>query len=385
VIKFLGYPVLIFVSKICARIIISIVLLNLDFTHFFILLFFKYFCNSLVHPHCITEWLNKHCTCPICRYELETSNPIYESNRLKRMSTRKPRFAKYELSRMKTTDLKNLCTQKLKIPIVGSGYTKQEIIELIMNSGKIEIINAPKPVRMVSVHLLREMGVGKLKRSMMDAGVFFDARDVIEKEDMVQIFINSGRVVFDEEENEEDDDMEEQEQVDFDQVKRPRIDGGNDFDMNQQQQIPPQQQEDLNENHDDNKVMVEDASDSSSMEQQSPNQDAEILLSSASIENLPSHDTIPSSYHYDQQQQDRESSHHEDELNYEPNQQQLQDIPESITSYSTNESADISSRSVSELKQLAQTFGVDLSNCLEKREMIDLIVKKLNSSDVGTQ
>ena len=79
------------------------------------------------------------------------------------------------------------------------------------------------------------MGVGKLKRKMTEAGVFFYSRDVIEKEDMVQIFINSGRIVFEEEEEEEKEEEQEIMVEDFvhqkqsfdcheEEVKRPRID-----------------------------------------------------------------------------------------------------------------------------------------------------------------
>merc|ERR1712038_1551108 len=111
-----------------------------------------------------------------------TSDPTYESSRQKRMSNRKPRYAMYELHRMKITDLVHLCQVKLNIPIVGSGYSKQDIVDLILNSGKVDIISAPPPMNIRHVSDLRGMGVGKLKRTMMEAGVFFDARDVIEKE-----------------------------------------------------------------------------------------------------------------------------------------------------------------------------------------------------------
>ena len=117
---------------------------------------------------------------------------------------------------MKITDLVHLCQVKLNIPIVGSGYSKQDIVDLILNSGKVDIISAPPPMNIRHVSDLRGMGVGKLKRTMMEAGVFFDARDVIEKEDMVQIFINSGRVVFDEEEVIEE---EKEEHVEIDDLE----------------------------------------------------------------------------------------------------------------------------------------------------------------------
>ena len=179
------------------------------------------------------------------------------------------------------------------------------------------------------------MGVGKLKRKMTEAGVFFDSRDVIEKEDMVQIFINSGRIVFEEEEEEE---KEEEQMImveDFvhqkqsfdrheEEVKRPRID-------------------DEGSNHNSNysnKVEVEDVSASSisSDGHQSLNPDAEILLSSSS--------------QHDEQQPET--------IIQESNDHYSRNTP--TTAYSYNESADITRRSVGELRQLAQTLSIDLSS-----------------------
>jgi hypothetical protein len=39
------------------------------------------------------------------------------------------------------------------------------------------------------------MGVGELKRCMVDAGMFVDPLNVVEKADIIQIFVNSGRLV----------------------------------------------------------------------------------------------------------------------------------------------------------------------------------------------
>jgi hypothetical protein len=109
------------------------------------------------------------------------------------MKCRKPRIHAYELERMSLQELKDLAKQwKIRWPL--RIRDKNDIIEAFAKSKRIDIIAAPKPVEF-ALHDLRQMGVSKLRRSMEDAGVFFDPIDVVEKEDMVRIFCNSGRLV----------------------------------------------------------------------------------------------------------------------------------------------------------------------------------------------
>jgi hypothetical protein len=140
------------------------------------------------------DWLTQRCTCPVCRYELPTDDPDYERSRKERMRHRKPRIRIYELERMSLSELKKM-SKEYKIPWPRKIREKKDIWEAFANSGRIEIIAAPKPVE-YSLQKLRAMTVSKLKRAMENAGVFFDPIDVLEKEDMVQIFCNSGRVIL---------------------------------------------------------------------------------------------------------------------------------------------------------------------------------------------
>ncbi len=308
---------------------------------------------------------------------------------------------------MKTPELIDLCTNKLRIPIVGGGYTKQEIIDLILASGKIDIISAPPPLSVKNISTLRGMGVGKLKRFMTDAGVFFDSRDVIEKEDMVQIFLNSGRIIFEEDEEEEEEDKKEQyygngarveaeeekEEIGTrqgEEVKRARIDEegscistrsiSNDnlksdtlkSEFNDRQsdknkktaQVSNANENNNNVDDDINKgddVMVEEVSATSSLEEEgnSLNDDAVSLVEGTPIAATEREPVAAPTASVSTNSR--------------------------TTAYSYNESADISSRSIAELKQLGRALNVDLSNCLEKREMIQLIVNALSRSGVGTR
>jgi Ring finger domain len=151
-------------------------------------------CAHIFHHSCIVDWLTQHCTCPVCRYELPTDDPAYEKSRKARMKFRKPRIHMYELERMSVHELQSLAKES-RIPWPRRINTKKDILDAFQQSGRIEIIAAPKPVE-YALQDLRAMGVGKLRQAMENAGVFFDPIDVVEKEDMVQIFCNSGRLVL---------------------------------------------------------------------------------------------------------------------------------------------------------------------------------------------
>jgi hypothetical protein len=45
-------------------------------------------CGHVYHVYCVVPWLSKNCTCPECRYEIETNNPHFEAGRKQRMKDR---------------------------------------------------------------------------------------------------------------------------------------------------------------------------------------------------------------------------------------------------------------------------------------------------------
>ena len=147
-------------------------------------------CAHIFHENCILDWLtNHHCTCPVCRYELPTDDPRYEAGRVERMKTRKPRFALYELKRMSIPELLALNRR----PTPEGMVKKEDIIEMLVREERIHLVPAPEPVE-YELKTLKEMRISELKHVMADAGVFFRTQDVVEKSDMLRIFLNSGRL-----------------------------------------------------------------------------------------------------------------------------------------------------------------------------------------------
>lgn len=164
-------------------------------------------CAHLFHSHCIGDWLQYHrCTCPVCRYELPTDDANYEVGRLQRMRLRKPRFARHELERLSVTQLKQLLQppqpqhKQSRRSLPGHIMDKTALVEYVIAVGAVDLVPAAED-NDGDLHVaytlaqLQTMSVKRLKHVMNEeAGVFFDPKDVLEKADMIQIFVLSGRL-----------------------------------------------------------------------------------------------------------------------------------------------------------------------------------------------
>jgi hypothetical protein len=151
------------------------------------------------------------------------------------MRQRKLRFAKWELERMTIRDLQRVWeTLQAVVPTTTTttSYSrkrnhrtttsstltfveKSDLIQAILSSPRVDVIHTPEPVSYYW-HDLQTMSISKLKLAMQEAGVFFDPKDVVEKQDMLQIFKNSGRLILLLQHQEE----EEEEQVVAEEMQR---------------------------------------------------------------------------------------------------------------------------------------------------------------------
>ena len=345
-------------------------------------------CAHIYHPSCITQWLVKHCTCPVCRYELPTDNVVYERERKERMKHRKPRYARYELDRMHSRELKKL-GERLSINLSGA-VEKQDFVDAILQSGKVIIIAAPEPVEYQHIELLRSMGVGQLKKAMADAGVFFDSRDVVEKEDMVQIFVNSGRIVLLEKEVKktekqgygyvdvygnaygDNDDRGEEE------TKRPRIDEDASSMMSTTSGTDTAADtagmDQSDDDHGDGSINGGETKedDTKIAAEEEPEDDA---MSNGATDAAV--ETTSQQEHVDVPAPDSEASAIEGEIHHRSTDHDSEPEPGPAPEPEpspTNETPSFAKRSIADLRQLAYSLNVDLSGCIEKREMVELIM-----------
>jgi len=103
---------------------------------------------------------------------------------------------------MSQTDLVALNRGRKIVGIVK----KKDLVDYLIKEGFIDLIPAPEPVeyRMSEV---KAMQISALKKAMEEAGVFFHAKDVVEKSDLISVFVNSGRLSIVPADDEPDEDQ----------------------------------------------------------------------------------------------------------------------------------------------------------------------------------
>lgn len=150
-------------------------------------------CGHLFHRDCGVDWLAKHCTCPNCRYELESDNAAFEAGRAARMRSRRPRFRVRDLSRRSVKELRNLL--KDHGVCQRGACEKRDLVDKLIASGAIQIV--PEPCLHIACDefsLRTAWTTRNLKDLMLLAGV--DSSRCVEKDELVDALAASSRVHF---------------------------------------------------------------------------------------------------------------------------------------------------------------------------------------------
>jgi Ring finger domain len=152
-------------------------------------------CGHIFCPNCVLPWLKKSCTCPTCRYELETDNPSYEPIRKQKMRHHKLRLRESDLLVMPLSGLKKMCD------ILGEDCSKclekSDLISVLKNSKKCIVIPAgERPI--YRINEIKQLTVGQIKNLMSSLGVEA-VTDAIEKSDLIKALVSSGRITIDQE------------------------------------------------------------------------------------------------------------------------------------------------------------------------------------------
>ncbi|RYG98465.1 hypothetical protein EON65_51395 [archaeon] len=150
-------------------------------------------CGHLYHRGCVVQWLQRKCTCPVCRYELETDDPQYETQRKKRMKTRKLRMRRDEIQSKSVAQLRQLCGQ-LNLTIAHC-IDKKEIVDMMVASGLIDITERVPPIE-ISYEDFNNKSVSQLKHLLLSFGLS-DA-GALEKHELRKVLLESERIhIFD--------------------------------------------------------------------------------------------------------------------------------------------------------------------------------------------
>jgi len=148
-------------------------------------------CGHLFHKPCITEWLEKHCTCPVCRFELETDDPAFEKERRKRMKSRKLRLRVDELKAKSIGQLREFC-RTIGVNIEGC-IDKSEVIDRVVRSGLVNITEGVPQIQMTEEDF-NSKNVAELRHYLLSYGLSDEG--ALEKSELRTRLLNSDRVAL---------------------------------------------------------------------------------------------------------------------------------------------------------------------------------------------
>lgn len=148
-------------------------------------------CGHIFHPLCAKNWLQKHCTCPKCRYEFATDDSLFELERKARMRNRKLRLRKDELHAKSAKQLREL------LDFFGSRYAdcfdKIDLVERLIQGGFVDLQPRAAPIDFTREGIYSQ-SVSELKQMLRAFGVSADG--ALEKSELVDALLASGRIVL---------------------------------------------------------------------------------------------------------------------------------------------------------------------------------------------
>ncbi|KAJ1447184.1 hypothetical protein M885DRAFT_624606 [Pelagophyceae sp. CCMP2097] len=150
-------------------------------------------CGHLYHRECAVDWLQRHCTCPNCRYELETDDAAYEPARRRRMGQRKPRYRLRALEKLKVGELRKLLADA-RLSDVGCSE-KRDLVQRLVLQHAVQIVSEPPPLDVGCA--TADLGTWTTKRLKdVCASVGVDSAHCLEKSELIDQLVASGRVEF---------------------------------------------------------------------------------------------------------------------------------------------------------------------------------------------
>lgn len=160
-------------------------------------------CGHLFCNECLRIWLVKSNTCPVCRYEVETDDPEYESRRMHIMKDRKMRFRHRELEAKSVSELRQIL-RMLGVSSEGC-IEKSDIIRRLEESPKVEMVRTTTAQQVYQLNELMSMNTDALCRLIKGLGVRVNDRIKTDKISLIRALANSGRIILSTEGSSEDE------------------------------------------------------------------------------------------------------------------------------------------------------------------------------------
>ncbi|KAJ8598093.1 hypothetical protein CTAYLR_005570 [Chrysophaeum taylorii] len=150
-------------------------------------------CGHLFHSDCLTDWLSRHCSCPVCRFEIGTDVAGFELGRAER-NRRNRRFV-----RIRRTELDELPVKAVRDLLAAAGESERmrtcleraDLVELAMWSDHVAVIED----RLVATRAeVDKMATAALLRLAKRASVL--PTRGFERSDLIQALLDSGEMVI---------------------------------------------------------------------------------------------------------------------------------------------------------------------------------------------